>query len=95
MAFQNPVGPQPDTQRMVQSVRIFADSFAEELAKLPNVPAIAQGNALQHTLDLILAQMTQINVRLDQVNVRLDQVNVRLDQVDVRLNALTLRISTR
>ena len=88
MAFQNPVGPQPDTQRIVQSGRIFADSFAEELAKLPNVPAFAQGNAIQQTLDQILTQLTQLTQSQQAQQTQLTQINEKLD-------ALTLRISAK
>jgi len=59
MAFQNHVGPQPDAQRMIQSVRTFADVFTEELAKLSNLPAITEGNTIQHTLTEILSQLNQ------------------------------------
>ena len=74
MAFQNPVGPQPDAQRMIQSVRTFADGFTEELAKLPNIPSIAQGNAIQHTLTEILNRLDQMNTRMDQ---RFDDLTTR------------------
>jgi hypothetical protein len=81
MAFQNPVGQQPDIQRVVQSARTFANSFTEELAKLPNVPAIAQGNAIQDTLTQILAQM--------------NRTEAQMNRIETKLDALTTRISTK
>lgn len=33
MAFQNPMGPQPDPQRIVESFHTSADSFTEEFKK--------------------------------------------------------------
>jgi len=81
MAFQNPIGPQPDTQRMVQSVHTFADSFSEGLTKLSNIPATAQGNALQDTLTQTLTQITQLNARMDRM--------------EAQLNALITHVSTK
>ena len=98
MDIQNPVGPQPDTQRMIQSVH----SFGEELAKLPNVPALAQGNAIQHTLDQILTLLTQLTQLTQTHQTQLTQLaqtqqtqQTQLTQINAKLDALTLRISAR
>ncbi|KEF57547.1 uncharacterized protein A1O9_05464, partial [Exophiala aquamarina CBS 119918] len=66
----------------------------EELEKLPNIPAIAQANALQHTLTQILAQITQINTRMDQMETRMDRMETRMDRMEAKLNALSTQIST-
>lgn len=42
MADPNHLGPQPDTTRMVQ----YFHGVADELAKLLNVPTLAEGNTI-------------------------------------------------
>ncbi|EXJ72143.1 uncharacterized protein A1O5_04647 [Cladophialophora psammophila CBS 110553] len=73
--------PQPDTARMVQCFH----GVAEELSKLPNASALAQGNAIQHALAQLTVQIT----RLDQKMVRMDQ---RFDQLDNKIDTLTTRV---
>ncbi|KIX06327.1 uncharacterized protein Z518_04303 [Rhinocladiella mackenziei CBS 650.93] len=82
MADQNPALPQPDFDRLNQSTQVFA----EETAKLRNIPSLSQSNEILDTLRQFNAQFTQINNRLDQVNVQFTQVNTRLDQVNARFN---------
>merc|ERR1712000_519551 len=82
------IGPQPDTDLMVQ----YLHGFTEEFTKLPNVPALAEGNAIQQLTTQMNAQFAQVNAQFAQVNAQFAQVNAqfaqRFDQLDNKIDTL-------
>merc|ERR1711939_524739 len=75
------IDPQPDTDLMIQHLH----GFTEEFTKLPNVPALAEGNAIQ--------QLTaQVNVQFAQVNA---QINAQFAQVNAQMNAQFAQVTAQ
>merc|ERR1711939_1041136 len=98
------IGPQPDTDLMVQ----YLHGFTEEFTKLPNVPALAEGNAIQQLTTQMNAQFAQVNAQFAQVNAQMNaqfaqinaqfaQVNAqfaqRFDQLDNKIDTLAIRVA--
>lgn len=71
MADPIPLGPQPNTLRMVQSIQ----NFTEELTKFVNVPALTEGNGIQNA---IVQLTTQMNQKFDQLNNKIDTLAARM-----------------
>ncbi|EXJ82235.1 hypothetical protein A1O3_06048 [Capronia epimyces CBS 606.96] len=92
LANANPLGPQPDANRIAQCY----DTLGDELAKFPNIPALAEGNAIQLALVQLTTQINQLATQMNQlgtqINQRFDQVDERFDQVDERIDNLTTRV---
>merc|ERR1712029_752827 len=84
------IGPQPDTDLMIQHLH----GFTEEFTKLPNVPALAEGNAIQQLTAQVNAQFAQVNA---QINAQFAQVNAqiapRFDQLDNKIDTLAIRVA--
>merc|ERR1711939_533269 len=84
------IDPQPDTDLMIQHLH----GFTEEFTKLPNVPALAEGNAIQQLTAQVNAQFAQVNA---QINVQFAQVNAqfaqRFDQLDNKIDTLAIRVA--
>ncbi|KEF50868.1 uncharacterized protein A1O9_13080 [Exophiala aquamarina CBS 119918] len=76
------LGPQPDPGRIRQSF----SQLAEEVGKLPNLPAFSNGNA-------ILRSLHQINQSLDGFKRRFDQLDQRLDQIDTKTNHIQAQLT--
>ncbi|KIV90962.1 hypothetical protein PV10_05560 [Exophiala mesophila] len=97
MASQNAVGPQPNVQRMVQSVHTFADNFTEELARLQNVPAMAEGNAIQDDITRTLTSLDQIRAQirtgLNQMGNRMDTSVAQMTQMNARMDMFAAAIT--
>merc|ERR1712000_714824 len=89
MADPNIIGPQPDAGRIVQHFH----GLAEELSKLSNVPALTEGNLIQHAVAQLTDQITQFNA---QFNAQIAQINAQLaqrfDQLDNKIDTLTTRV---
>jgi len=100
------IGPQPDTDLMVQ----YLHGFTEEFTKLPNVPALAEGNAIQQLTTQMNAQFAQVNAQFAQVNAQMNaqfaqinaqfaQVNAqfaqRFDQLDNKIDTLATRVAAK
>merc|ERR1712000_456410 len=91
------IDPQPDTDLMIQHLR----GFTEEFTKLPNVPALAEGNAIQQLTAQVNAQFAQVNAQINaqfaQVNAQFAQVNAqfaqRFDQLDNKIDTLAIRVA--
>merc|ERR1712029_116663 len=98
------IGPQPDTDLMIQHLH----GFTEEFTKLPNVPALAEGNAIQQLTAQVNAQFAQVNAQMNaqfaqvnaqfaQVNAQFAQVNAqfaqRFDQLDNKIDTLAIRVA--
>merc|ERR1711939_1064025 len=91
------IGPQPDTDLMVQ----YLHGFTEEFTKLPNVPALAEGNAIQQLTTQMNAQFAQVNAQMNaqfaQINAQFAQVNAqfaqRFDQLDNKIDTLATRVA--
>ncbi|KIW64903.1 hypothetical protein PV04_07207 [Phialophora macrospora] len=99
MADPNHLGPQPDTDRMIQS----GYAFFEELVKFPNIPALAEGNIIQNSLAHIITQIqhlttqtqqltTQTQQFITQTNERFERVDQRFDQLDNKIDTLASRV---
>jgi hypothetical protein len=67
---------QPNMQILNNASR----DFVSELAKFPNIPALAQGAEMIQALDAI-------RTRLDNFNTRFDDLGTRLDQIENRVKA--------
>merc|ERR1712000_110713 len=80
------IDPQPDTDLMVQHLH----GFTEEFTKLPNVPALAEGNAIQQLTAQVNAQFAQVNAQFAQVNAQFAQ---RFDQLDNKIDTLAIRVA--
>merc|ERR1712000_677707 len=78
MADPNIIGPQPDAGRIVQHFH----GLAEELSKLSNVPALTEGNLIQHAVAQLTDQIQQSNAQFAQ----------RFDQLDNKIDTLTTRV---
>merc|ERR1712000_213493 len=82
------IDPQPDTDLMIQHLH----GFTEEFTKLPNVPALAEGNAIQQLTAQVNAQINaqfaqvnaQMNAQFTQVNAQFAQVNAQFAQVNAQ-----------
>merc|ERR1712169_57821 len=86
MADPNIIGPQPDAGRIVQHFH----GLAEELSKLSNVPALTEGNLIQHAVAQLTDQIQQSNVQINaQFNAQFAQ---RFDQLDNKIDTLTTRV---
>ncbi len=93
------IGPQPDTDLMVQ----YLHGFTEEFTKLPNVPALAEGNAIQQLTAQFNAQFAQVNAQINaqfaQINAQFAQVNAqfaqRFDQLDNKIDTLATRVAAK
>merc|ERR1712230_147940 len=98
------IDPQPDTDLMIQHLH----GFTEEFTKLPNVPALAEGNAIQQLTAQVNAQFAQVNAQMNaqftqvnaqfaQVNAQFAQVNAqfaqRFDQLDNKIDTLAIRVA--
>merc|ERR1711939_112761 len=98
------IDPQPDTDLMIQHLH----GFTEEFTKLPNVPALAEGNAIQQLTAQVNAQFAQVNAQMNaqfaQVNAQFTQVNAqfaqvnaqfaqRFDQLDNKIDTLAIRVA--
>merc|ERR1712230_239931 len=95
------IDPQPDTDLMIQHLH----GFTEEFTKLPNVPALAEGNAIQQLTAQVNAQINaqfaqvnaQMNAQFAQVNAQFTQVNAqfaqRFDQLDNKIDTLAIRVA--
>merc|ERR1712230_296197 len=97
MADPNIIGPQPDAGRIVQHFH----GLAEELSKLSNVPALTEGNLIQHAVAQLTDQIQQSNVQINtqfnaQFNAQIAQINAqfaqRFDQLDNKIDTLTTRV---
>merc|ERR1711939_603674 len=96
MADPNIIGPQPDAGRIVQHFH----GLAEELSKLSNVPALTEGNLIQHAVAQLTDQFQQSNVQFTQFNAQFNaqiaQINAqfaqRFDQLDNKIDTLTTRV---
>merc|ERR1712000_657604 len=77
------IDPQPDTDLMIQHLH----GFTEEFTKLPNVPALAEGNAIQQLTAQVNAQFAQVNA---QINAQFAQ---RFDQLDNKIDTLAIRVA--
>merc|ERR1711939_1151291 len=82
------IGPQPDTDLMVQ----YLHGFTEEFTKLPNVPALAEGNAIQQLTTQMNAQFAQVNAQFAQ---RFDQLDNKIDTLATRVAANDHNASAR
>merc|ERR1712169_17467 len=95
------IDPQPDTDLMIQHLH----GFTEEFTKLPNVPALAEGNAIQQLTAQVNAQINaqfaqvnaQMNAQFAQVNAQFTQVNAQFaqgfDQLDNKIDTLAIRVA--
>merc|ERR1712072_33045 len=95
------IDPQPDTDLMIQHLH----GFTEEFTKLPNVPALAEGNAIQQLTAQVNAQFAQVNAQINaqfaqviaQMNAQFAQVNAqfaqRFDQLDNKIDTLAIRVA--
>merc|ERR1712230_241177 len=74
------IDPQPDTDLMIQHLH----GFTEEFTKLPNVPALAEGNAIQQLTTQMNAQFAQ---RFDQLDNKIDTLATRVAANDHNASA--------
>merc|ERR1711939_200269 len=89
------IDPQPDTDLMIQHLH----GFTEEFTKLPNVPALAEGNAIQQLTAQINAQFAQVNAQMNaqfaQVNAQFTQVNAQFAQVNAQFAQVNAQFAQR
>merc|ERR1712000_537080 len=85
----------PDTDLMVQ----YLHGFTEEFTKLPNVPALAEGNAIQQLTTQMNAQFAQVNAQFAQVNAQMNaqfaQINAQFAQVNAQFAQRFDRLITK
>jgi hypothetical protein len=83
-----PLGPQPDFAAIATSFQ----SVAAEVARIPNTPQFAAGNA-------ILDQLRQINTAVQEVHTAVREVSIRLDtavqEVNTRLDTMNTTIQIK
>ena len=84
MADDN-IGAQPNVDIMVQNMQ----SFTEEISKLPNVPALAEGAAIRNAL---LELTTQVRLLDNRVRQGFEETNRRFEETNRRLDGLNTRI---
>merc|ERR1711939_616908 len=82
------IDPQPDTDLMIQHLH----GFTEEFTKLPNVPALAEGNAIQQLTAQVNAQFAQVNA---QINAQFAQVNAQMNAQFAQVNAQFAQVNAQ
>merc|ERR1711939_689273 len=89
------IDPQPDTDLMIQHLH----GFTEEFTKLPNVPALAEGNAIQQLTAQVNAQFAQVNAQINaqfaQANAQFTQVNAQFAQVNAQFAQVNAQFAQR
>merc|ERR1712230_321447 len=86
------IDPQPDTDLMIQHLH----GFTEEFTKLPNVPALAEGNAIQQLTAQVNAQFAQVNAQVNaQMNAQFAQVNAQFTQVNAQFAQVNAQFAQR
>merc|ERR1711939_1162199 len=92
MADPNIIGPQRDAGRIVQHFH----GLAEELSKLSNVPALTEGNLIQHAVAQLIDQIQQSNVQINaQFNAQFTQFNAQFNAQIAQINANDHNASAR
>merc|ERR1712029_439673 len=66
--------------------------FTEEFTKLPNVPALAEGNAIQQLTAQVNAQFAQVNA---QINAQFAQVNAQMNAQFAQINAQFAQVNAQ
>merc|ERR1712000_180035 len=85
MADHTPLGPQPSPERIQEHFQ----GLTTEFARLPNIPALASGDAILRAL----AELTEkVDRSFAQINQRFNQVDRRFDQTDRKIDSLADRI---
>ncbi|KEF63072.1 uncharacterized protein A1O9_01048 [Exophiala aquamarina CBS 119918] len=92
MASPNGLGPQPDPNLLVQHLH----SATEELAKLGNITALAEGNAILHSLTQLTTQVAQLTAHMQRLTTQVEQLATQMNQgftrLDNKIDALTTRV---
>ncbi len=78
MADHTPLGPQPSPERIQEHFQ----GLTTEFARLPNIPALASGDAILRAL----AELTEkVDRNIAQINEKFDRSFAQINQVIVQL----------
>jgi hypothetical protein len=91
----NPLGPQPDFQRIGQAYQ----SLADEMQKISNIPQFNAVDiilaAFNEKFDIMIRRLDRLDERMDGLGRRMDGLGRRMDGLGRQMDGLETQQQTR